>query len=201
MKTLKIFVILLLLVINSFAQSNENPEITVEELKSHINYLASDELEGRKPGTKGIEKAANYLKAEINKLGVKPLGDDYFQNFDIVIDIKTGDKNKFSFDETYGKLNEDFIPLAISESKSLKAKAVFAGYGFAINEDNLKWNDFAEIDVNGKWVIMFRDAPSNDNNEAFENYKSIRKKVLTARDKGALGIIFVNGKNFDLEII
>ena len=199
MKTLKIFVILLLLVINSFAQSNENPEITVEELKSHINYLASDELEGRKPGTKGIEKAANYLKAEINKLGVKPLGDDYFQNFDIVIDIKTGDKNKFSFDETYGKLNEDFIPLAISESKSLKAKAVFAGYGFAINEDNLKWNDFAEIDVNGKWVIMFRDAPSNDNNEAFENYKSIRKKVLTARDKGALGIIFVNGKNFDLE--
>jgi Zn-dependent M28 family amino/carboxypeptidase len=199
MKTLKIFVVLLLLVINSFAQSNENPEITIEELKSHIYYLASDELQGRKPGTEGIEKAANYLKAELIKIGVKPLADNYFQNFDIMVDIKAGDNNKFSFDETSGRLNEDFIPLAISESKSLSAKAVFVGYGFDINEDNLKWNDFAEIDVNGKWVIMFRDAPSGDNNEAFENYKSIRKKVLTARDKGAAGIIFINSKDFDLE--
>lgn len=198
MKKISLYMIFFVLV-NLSAQVKDNPEITTDELKAHINFLASDALEGRKPGTGGIEKAAAYLKSEVVKLGVKPLGKDFYQTFDIVIDIKASDKNKFSFDGVNAKLNDDFIPLAISESKSLTASAVFVGYGFDINEDNLKWNDYAEVDVKDKWVIILRDAPSGNNNESLEKYKSIRKKVLTARDKGAAGIILVNGRDFDSE--
>lgn len=195
----KILLMIILFAVSSFAQVAENPEITVEELKQHIYFLSSDELEGRKPGTAGIEKAAEYLKSQIIKLGVKQLGQDYFQHLDIVTDIKAGDENKLTFRNYTAVINEDFIPLAISDSKELKATAVFAGFGFEINEDNLKWNDYENIDVDGKWVIIFRDAPTYSGNEMLDKYKSLRKKILAARDKGAAGIILINGRDFDME--
>jgi len=195
----KILLMIILFAVSSFAQVAENPEITVEELKQHIYFLSSDELEGRKPGTAGIEKAAEYLKSQIIKLGVKQLGQDYFQHLDIVTDIKAGDENKLTFRNYTAVINEDFIPLAISDSKELKATAVFAGFGFEINEDNLKWNDYENIDVDGKWVIIFRDAPTYSGNEVLDKYKSLRKKILAARDKGAAGIILINGRDFDME--
>ena len=189
----------ILISVSCFAQKTDNPEITIDELKQHISYLASDELEGRKPGTQGIEKAANYLKSQISKLNVKPLGDNFFQYLDVITDVKAGDQNKLSFNDFNAIINDDFTPLSMSDSKQVKASAVFVGFGFEINEENLKWNDYENVDVNGQWVIILRDAPNYSGNEVLDKYKSLRKKILTARDKGAAGIILVNGRDFDLE--
>ncbi|MBU1097001.1 MAG: M20/M25/M40 family metallo-hydrolase [Bacteroidetes bacterium] len=186
--------------INQKTFSQDSPEITVDELKGHIGYLASDELEGRKPGTEGIEKAAKYIKEQLLKLNVKPAGDNYYQSFEIVTDLKTGDNNSFSFGDFNGKLNTDFVPLNISENGKLTAPVVFAGYGFQIDEDSLKWNDYADIDAKGKWVIILRGSPSGDGHgDPYANYSSIRKKILTARDNQAAGVIFVTGKDFDAD--
>lgn len=189
----------ILISVSCFAQKTDNPEITIDELKQHISYLASDELEGRKPGTQGIEKAADYLKLQLSKLNVKPLGDNFFQYLDVITDVKAGGKNKLSFNDFNAIINDDFTPLSISDSKQVKASAVFVGFGFEISNDNLKWNDYENVDVSGKWVIILRDAPNYSGNEVLDNYKSLRKKILTARDKGAAGIILVNGRDFDSE--
>jgi len=56
----------------------------VETLESHVRYLASDSLEGRLPGTPGIEKAASYIAGEFEAMGLEPaFGGSYFQEFEI----------------------------------------------------------------------------------------------------------------------
>ena len=61
------------------------PEITAAELRAHVEFLASPELEGRKLGTKGAEKTEAYIAAAMQACGLKPLGDQggYFQEFDV----------------------------------------------------------------------------------------------------------------------
>lgn len=182
-----------------FAQSEDSPEITVDELKGHITYLASDELEGRKPGTPGIEKAAEYIVEQLKKLDAVPAGDDYYQTLEIVTEMKLGSGNKISFGGFEGKVEEDFIPLNISENGEVSAPAVFVGYGFRIDEDSLQWDDYADFDTEGKWVIIMRGSPAGQmghGSDPYENHSSLRKKILTARDNKAAGVLFVTGKEF-----
>ncbi len=77
----KLFLILAVLSGVISAQNN-NPEITAQEIKDHITYLASDELEGRMTGSKQLYIAAEYLKNEFEIYGLKPLfGESYFQEY------------------------------------------------------------------------------------------------------------------------
>jgi hypothetical protein len=191
-------VIFAVLTISIYAQSGNSEEIEIKELKDHIGYLASDELEGRKPGTEGIEKAAEYIVEQLELLDVTPLGDDYFQVFEIVKDLKAGDDNSLEFDDFEGTIGIDYTPSPISSSDELEADVVFVGYGFNIDEDSLKWNDYAGINVENKWVMILRGAPSaGGHSDPYQDYSSLRKKVLTARDNKAGGVIFVSGKEFD----
>lgn len=193
-----VIMILLILTISINAQSNASEEIEIKELKEHIGYLASDELEGRKPGTEGIEKAADYIVEQLELLDVKPIGDDYFQSFEIVKDLKAGDNNSLAFGDFEGELGANYTPSPISSSAELKADVVFAGYGFQIDEDSLKWNDYEGIEVESNWVMILRGSPSSSgDSDSFEDYSSLRKKVLTARDNKAGGVIFVSGKEYD----
>ena len=61
-------VIFTVLTISIYAQNGNSEEIEIKELKDHIGYLASDELEGRKPGTEGIELAAEYIVEQLELL-------------------------------------------------------------------------------------------------------------------------------------
>ena len=89
-----ILVLSALALLYSFAQLS-NPEITADELKAHVKYLASDELEGRASGTEGNRKAAAYIAEQFKQYGLKPAGDHgtYFQSFDFVSALKLGDGN------------------------------------------------------------------------------------------------------------
>ena len=55
------------------------------------------------------------------------------------------------------------MPLAFSSNSGLESEVVFAGYGFNINGDSLKWNDYKDIDVKGKWVMILRADPETEN--------------------------------------
>src|SRR6516164_8429249 len=72
-------------------------EVSEARMRRDINFLASDECEGRGPGTKGIDKAAAYIASEFQKAGLKPGGDDggYFQPFTVTRaeDAKLGKNN------------------------------------------------------------------------------------------------------------
>lgn len=195
----KIFLILFFLSGLSFPQSN-NPEITANEIKEHINYLASDELEGRMTGTAALYKAAEYLKNEFEQYGLKPLfGNSYFQEFPFIQKLELGSNNLVEVACDNGKsvesfemiLHGDFTPLSFSDNLSAEGQVVFAGYGITAPE--LNYDDYAELDVKDKIVIVFRNHPDvKSPHSKFEQYASLRYKSTNARDKGAKGIIFLN---------
>lgn len=181
------------------AQKN-NPEITADEIKDHITYLASDELEGRMTGTPELYKAADFLKNEFESYGLNPLfNGSFFQDFPFMEKLELGDKNEFvtefinvnSPGARYSKLEQEFIPLSFTDNQSIECKVIFAGYG--ISAKDLEYDDYAGIDVKEKIVIVFRNHPDMKSpHSKFEQYSSLRYKTTNARDKGAKGIIFVN---------
>lgn len=176
----------------------ENPEITIKEINDHIQYLASDSLKGRYPGTKESKVAANYIKYNFVEAGLDLIGEKGFQKFEVVTAIKTGDNNSVQFGDKKGVLNVDFAPFSYTKNDSLEAEVVFVGYGFSIENDDINWDDYKNIDIQGKWALILMGDPETENsNSPFANYAGERDKVITAKDKGAAGVLFVNGPAFD----
>lgn len=175
-----------------------SPEITPQDLKTEIGYLASDSLKGRRPGMPEAELAANYIRDVFKQAGLQLMAKSGFQEFEIVADVIPGTHNELNFEGFSAELNKDFTPLSFSSSASLDAAVVFAGYGFDLDLDSLKWNDYKGIDVKGKWVLILRGDPEPDNqNSFFISYNQERLKALTAKDKGALGVLFVTPSDME----
>lgn len=182
------------------AQSQAVPEITAAELRQHITFLASDELAGRFPGTEGALRAADYIRDRFRQYGLELMGNDGFQEFEIVISVSAGPGNSLVFNDESFVPGVDFSPFPFSQSASHAAIVVFAGYGFDIQSDSLAWRDYEGIDVAGKWVMILRGDPEMEKQEShFQSYGEDRDKVITARDKGAAGVLMVSGSSFDEE--
>lgn len=176
-----------------YAQSND---VTVKELEEHIYFLASDSLKGRKPGTNGSKIAAEYIRDNFIQGGLTLMGEDGFQYFYVTTSVEPGENNKMLFNGLEAEFNKDFILMPFSSNNELEADVVFAGFGIEMDHDSVKWNDYYNLDVEGKWVMVLRADPEPENDSSiFISYGVDRDKVLTARDKKAAGIIFVNGTN------
>lgn len=185
------FVILTVSLMFSLAVHSQNG-ISPEKLKEHVGFLASDSLKGRKPGTPEADIAARYILDNLLKAGLTPLAENGFQPFDVVTGVRLGSDNACSFDGKAFELMTDFIPLSFSSSGSAEAPVAFAGFGFDLDLDSLKWNDYEGIDVNGRWVMVFRADPEPDNpGSSFIPFSDIRSKILIAKDKGAAGVLLV----------
>ena len=173
-------------------------EITTEEIENHIAYLASDELKGRYPGTPEDQLLSEYIASEFKQAGLVLHEKKGLQIIDIVTDIEQGPANQVIFGETELEPDSDFRPFAFSASGSEDSEVVFAGYGFQIDEADIQWNDYADVDVKGKWVMLLRGVPGEqDGSSAYVNYSEDRGKALNASDLGAAGVIFVSGSSFD----
>jgi hypothetical protein len=197
MKKLATFIFLITIVFSGFAQKSK---ITSAELREYVTFLASDSLKGRKPGTPEIKVAAEYIRDHLKKAGLKLMAENGFQWFEIVTDVKVGDKNLLSFDGFDATVRKDFIPLSFSSSAKIEAPLVFAGFGFEIDSDSLQWSDFKGVDVKGKWVMVLRGDPEPEVSDSkFIPYSDIRSKVLTLKDKGAAGMLLVTPKSTEKE--
>ena len=173
-------------------------EITVPEIEGHIAFLASDELKGRYPGTTEDQQLSEYLADEFKKAGLQLYGKTGIQHFDIVHEIEAGSANSFLMGETELTLDTDYALFSFSHSGEAKAEVAFAGYGFQIDEEELKWDDYASVDVAGKWVMILRGVPgAQEATSPYVNYSEDRGKALLASDQGAAGVIFVSGSSFD----
>jgi Zn-dependent M28 family amino/carboxypeptidase len=191
--TLSGFLFILFLLSFKGLQAQDNPEITTKELSGEIHFLASDSLKGRKPGTPEEVVAAKYIRDKFSAAGLELMGNQGFQEFELVADVKAGSNNSFTFKDTKAVFNTDFTPLSFSASASLSANAVFACFGFDIDQDTLKWNDYSGIDAKGKWVLIMRGDPEMEKSgSAFIPFEQERSKVLNAKDKGAAGVIFIS---------
>jgi len=184
-------------VVQLFAQTLDSPEITASEIQEHINFLASDELKGRDTGTEECLEAARYIENEFKKYGLTPFFDgSYLQEFPFISSIQLTANNiltiKLPEKELNPVLHEDYITLPFSGNADADAELVFAGFG--ISAPKLEYDDYENLDVEGKIVVVLRNHPEQDNpHSKFNKFAPLRKKSSVARDKGAVGIIFVNG--------
>ncbi len=112
----------------------------------HIQYLASDDLQGRGNGTPELNRAADYIAGQFASAGIQPAGDDgtFFQKFMIATGSRLGPGNTLTFTSSgnpiTATLGRDFVPFGAGEKTSLSGEVVFAGYG--ISSDENKYDDY-----------------------------------------------------------
>lgn len=169
-------------------------KITPAKLEKHVKVLASDSLEGRKPGLPGGKKAAEYIRNEFKRNKIELLGEDGYSFFQVVTNVELGQQNSMNFFNSDFVVNKDFRPITASANSSLNANLYFAGYGIDVKTDSLTWSDYpTTLNINSMWVIVMRGAPNSEKPDSkFANYASDWYKITTAKDKGAKGIILVS---------
>jgi Zn-dependent M28 family amino/carboxypeptidase len=154
----------------------ELPPLDVTVYEQHIVALASDEFEGRKPGTAGERKTLDYLVKEFSALGLKPgNGESYLQAVPFV-EITASNDTALKVGTTDLRYGEDMVlwtkrlenEIAIKDSP-----VVFVGYGIVAPEYG--WNDYAGLDVRGKTVVML----INDPGFATQNPELFRGNAMT----------------------
>ncbi len=189
------------------------PADTPVESQSHllndIKYLASDELEGRGIGTKGLNRAADYIKEQFKEAGldVTQVKGDAFQYFKMTTKAILGTPNTLKLVGPGGKTIElkrdvDFVPCSFGGGGKISGDLVFASYGL----DEHDFRDFQGIDVKGKVVIVMRHNPGQVDEEPQEGFgpgpngpgrrrasgSDLRSKLSNAIAAGASAIIFLN---------
>jgi aminopeptidase YwaD len=204
-KLKKIILLFLFFTVNLvFAQYEidkvRNNDITKEEIYEHIKYLASDKLEGRFPGTTGGTLAMDYISKEFKTYGLTPYGDSsYIQPFDMITDLQLGNNNALELINNGSvselKVNKDWIPLGYSSNGLMTGEMVFLGYG--ITAQDLNYDDYKDIDVTGKIIVIMTSSPSSDKNNKFAQYESMYRKLIKARDSKAAGIIVISSPDTD----
>jgi hypothetical protein len=185
------------------ARATLAPEIREEDLRSHVAFLASDELEGRLAGTTGAEDAAQYIEGLFRHVGLQPIMPDgsFFQPFEFAsgVRIRPGG-NHLRIGETSVSdcdLRQGYQPLAFSGSGAAEGEVVFAGYGLVeprTNDDG--YDSYAGIDVADKIVLALRDIPddvSPKRRQELSRYAGDRYKAKLAADRGARAFLLVSG--------
>jgi len=189
--------------ITAEARHEFSPEVSASDLRENVEYLASDELEGRLTGTPGTQKAAAYIANQFKKLGLKPLGDSgtYFQEFPFTSGVKiVAEKNSMALVQQGDKaatntlkLDEDFRPLAFTSDGEIEGEVVFAGYGLSIPGDAGKgYDSYANLDVADK-IVYVPEAVSVERRQELNRSASLQFKALAARKQGAKGLLVVTG--------
>lgn len=183
------------------ADVKTNPLFTADAYLAHVKYLASDELEGRAPGSEGAAKAAAYLVEHFKAAGCKPAGVDggWFQPFDARNGKRIADDTALltvdGLDQDW-KLREDWIPFPFSEFGEVEGPLAFAGYG--IQAPKSEYDDFDGFDAQGKILLVFRYEPKAEDPAADfggdtpSRHALFVRKARTAAKNGAKALIIVD---------
>ena len=178
--------------------------ISARDVRVHVEYLASDELEGRLTGTAGARRAGRYIADYFSSLGLEPAGEEgsFFQSFEFTAGVRLGGGNRLA--EASGQefeLDHEWRPLAFSNTGAVPASpVVFAGYGIVApaTAEQDEYDSYAHLDVEDKWVLVFRYLPEQDDparRQHLSRHASLRYKAMAARNRGARGLLVVSGPN------
>jgi Tol biopolymer transport system component len=183
-------------------------EVNAEDLRQHVTYLASDQLDGRLTGTPGEKLATQYVADVFQGIGLLEYGDEgWFEPFEFTAGVALGDGNRLTLQGEALTADQAWRPLSFSQlGKIAESGVVFAGYGVetpdeATDKDGKKldpYSSYAHLEVKDKWVLVLRYLPegmSQDRRNELTRYASLRHKALVARQKGARGLIIASGPN------
>lgn len=183
----------------------EDPAAVDARLLDTVRTISTDEYEGRGIGTAGLVQAQQYLREQFTAAGLNVIaaGGDPFQEFDVVDGAVLQSPNTLEFRGPRGEvttleLGRDFQVCSFGEAGKFSAPLVFAGYGIESNDP--PYNDFANVSVQGKAVLILRRTPQQGREQGLfdagphgtSRHAAIRTKVSNAFRQGAAAILFVN---------
>ncbi len=167
----------------------------------YTRILSSKEFAGRLTGSEEYAAAARWAAGKFRAWGLKPISakDGYLQAYPspftivdkaelvLYLPAKPGEAKEPPFREVKLVPEKEFLPLLYSDSGDRTAELVFAGWGISAPE--LSYDDYAGVDVRNRFVLCFRGTP--DDRKEFQRHDEHRTRMATARDKGALGLIYI----------
>ena len=195
--------------------SKKDPSITEADLKAHVEYLASDELEGRETGKPGARKAADYIAQQLQLAGIESFGDkedSYFDEFEFnsgaeiikpenalrVTEDNSRPLSKLTHSTDYA-VERDFRPLAFSANGEAEGEVVFGGYGLAMPQEGGGLTDpYSGVNVSNKVVLVLRYTPEDvepKRKAELNRYAALYYKAKVAQQRGAKAVLFVAGPN------
>ncbi|MFH0755898.1 MAG: M28 family peptidase [Bacteroidota bacterium] len=172
--------------------------VSPETLYGTVDTLSSEEFEGRLTGHRGYNRSVEWVTGKFASWGIKPLGENggflqYFpQPYNDVLPgceliLHAGSKGE---DKSYEYV-EEFIPGSTSGNGELTAEVVYAGYGISAPE--LGYDDYAGMDVQGKIVLLEREAPVGPEHKEFLSWRPYtfhQYKLHNAVRHGAAGMLY-----------
>ena len=175
-----------------------------DNYREHLRILSSDEFEGRAPGTRGEELTIEYTTTQFERFGIEPLNDGSFlQSVPLVRIAPTRVTNmalSHDDEETEFKYRDEMMvwtPRVVDEVSLDASDMVFVGYGIVAPE--FDWNDYADLDVEGKTVVMFVNDPGFATQDdalftgnAMTYYGRWTYKFEEAARQGAAGAIIIH---------
>jgi hypothetical protein len=198
-----VYLVIALIVIpgGSFAQDITPPpenmkagfdSITPAQALAHVAFLASDQLEGRDTASHGMRIAREYAATQFSRFGLTFVGSmDSYHQFIEFLEFEERTRTDISVVSSKGarKLTSDQIIFSRGAgSGTMKAEMVFLGYG--IEADDLGYNDFADIDIEGKVVVVMAGQPFADAEKAkrFAGFNKYRP-LMNLHERGAVAVI------------
>jgi Tol biopolymer transport system component len=182
-------------------------DISAENVKRDVYFLASQDMKGRLTGTPEGRKAAEYVAEQLKAAGLVmvPGTTSFFQPFEFTARVTLAKGNGLSI-ASAGKVTsyepeKDYEPTGFSDDADVKdAPIIFAGYG--IKAPDQKYDDYAGLDVKGKAVFIYRYGPEGDDPKSkFSLYYPLRYKAMIAREAGAAALVVLGASPDDDEIM
>lgn len=172
------------------------PDPLAASFRAHVAFLADDLLEGRGLGTRGHEIAANYVAQHFARLGLQPAGDNgtFFQRVAFAQSRFASERETATLDLGGQSLTlENGVGMALSPGpetgvEEIAGDMVFAGYGLV--DPSLGIDDFAGLDLKGKYAVVLAGAPDTLNSEVAAHLART-SKAIAAQKAGAIGLITV----------
>ncbi len=142
-----------------------------------------------------------YVAAYLESLGLQPAGENgtFFQEFEFVSNVKLGEKNALTLGDTNYKVDKQWRPLFFAQDGHVDpTDVVFAGYGIVAPKSDTQeaYDSYGDLDVKDKWVLVYRFLPQDitpERRQHLSAYSVPRYKAMTARERGAKGLIIVSG--------
>ncbi len=178
--------------------------ISAERIRAHVRFLAHDLLEGRGPGQRGGELAAEYIATQFMLDGLKPAGDNgtFLQRVPLAGVTTVPDGTKFTLTPKSGspiplRFGDDFVASNQTQTDTADIDAPIVWVGHGIEAPEYAWNDFKGVDVRGKVLLVLVNEPASDDPKFFKGkaltyYGRWTYKFEEAARKGAVGVLIIH---------
>lgn len=174
------------------------PQVHQQNIQAHMQFLADDLLAGREPGTAEHDIASLYIATEFRKYGLTPAGEDgsYFQPITFRQAFLDQASPSLTLSTPQGEISFEYPKQYLASANTAHAEAlaegklVFAGYGIVAPQ--LNHDDYQDLDVDGKIVVVLQGKPVSFPSEEGAHFGSSSEKKRHAVENGAIGYISIS---------